>query len=40
MATTETEAVAFIRACLDCTSAEELYDFVQNNADKIVGEES
>lgn len=28
--------VAFIEACLDCTSANELHDFVINNADKAL----
>ena len=31
---------AFIRACLDCGSAEELHDFVVNNAEKVLEEVS
>ena len=34
------EMRAFIRACLDCGSAEELHDFVVNNAEKVLEEVS
>ncbi len=30
------ELVAFINACLDCKSADELMDFVQNNAEDVI----
>lgn len=33
------ELESFIRACLDCTSADEVHDFLVNNADKILAEE-
>lgn len=34
------ELEAFINACLDCTSADEVHDFLVNNWEEVLGDES